>query len=135
VVDDQQVADAIGLLSSVSAEILLKEPYSTQRYVMNAIANVIEFWERNGCVLDPIQREVVLDSLVATFCATAHIFSLGQTDAGDPASGSTDSGVEGSPGIHDQKRIWGDQTPGSNSSRGKRLLVLLLQVARRNTRT
>lgn len=40
------------------------QPYPRARLVIMQVANLLHYWEVNRVELDPVQREVVLDSIV-----------------------------------------------------------------------
>jgi hypothetical protein len=132
--EDRQLIETVRLLSAASAGILLDQDSDTQQFVVNSIAKTVAYWERNGCVLDPISREVVLDSLVATFLATAKTF-LASDAEGCSTCRPTDTGGEVSPGVHVEEGVRGNSPAWRDPSGRRRLLVLLLQVARRGSRT
>src|SRR4051794_21543921 len=121
--EDRRLIETARLLSAASAGILLGQPYETQQFVVNSMASTIAYWERNGCVLDPISREVVLDSLVATFVATAKTF-LATPDEGCPTCGSTNAGGQVSPGVHGEEGVRGNSAPRRDPGGKRRLLVL-----------
>lgn len=57
----------IKLLSSNAAAYLRSIPYARARLVVGQLALMISFWESSNVALDPVQREVIFDSIVYAF--------------------------------------------------------------------
>lgn len=58
------IIETIGLLSSKAAAYLRSVSYGHARLVVQEISLMIKYWEASSVALDPIEREVVLDSIV-----------------------------------------------------------------------
>lgn len=115
------------LLSAQASTALLQESPFVQEFVIRSVKQTLDYWERHNCVLDPIQREVVLDSLVATHIAIAqHI-----NEQPVPSAGSQDSRSQVGTAVHVTEGLPKSSSAGSHPGPGQHLLVFLLSVARR----
>lgn len=64
-VSDSRVALICTLLSPQSAGLLLVQSSPVATAVVSHVSEMLNYWESHHVELDPIQREVVLDSVVA----------------------------------------------------------------------
>ena len=128
----QDLLAVADLFSPASLILLNEEDADTIFYVVSAISFMLEHWEAHGCVLDPVQREVVLDSLVASHIAAFH--GLSDVIAGREARPEDEGGPCGS-GLHGEEGVSADPAPRCDHTSRRQLLVLLLQTARRTPRT
>lgn len=91
----------IDLLSPAAQSLLFSLDHISAACQLRTLRNITEQWECRGVTLDPVQQEVVLDSIVAHFVAIAlvdqkgyrEIYDLGY--AAGHAAGVAKSGAKG----------------------------------------
>ena len=72
---DEEIKNVCALMSDKSLRIMwTEESEEVVAYVMMMVRDMIEFWEKSNVVLDPVQREVVIDSIVLTQTAAGKVF-------------------------------------------------------------
>lgn len=64
---DDDLFDTIRLLSPMASSLLLAQSRDSAHAIVGHLRALISYWESSHVALDPIQREVILDSLVLTF--------------------------------------------------------------------
>lgn len=65
----------VALLPPISINSLSQQSPDVQTLVVSHLKNMLEYWEQNNVVLDPVQREVVVDSIVVTLVNNLNTFT------------------------------------------------------------
>lgn len=81
--DGQELLAVIRLLSPKAAAHLRAVSYDHAKLVVQELGLMIKYWEAAGVTLDPIQREVVLDSIVYGLSAIALSFERAVTNVAE----------------------------------------------------
>ena len=73
--EETQVSRVVSLLPTRSVALLDTADEPLKSYIIASIGSVFDHWEKEHLLLDPIQVEPVLDSLVYTLYMTSQMYS------------------------------------------------------------
>lgn len=94
-----EMEDVVRILSNSAIEVILAQIPAVRNLTVSLVTSCVSYWEENSVVLDPVSREVVLNSLVISFIATANSYVEIIVD-GLGSSRSANSPCEISPTVH-----------------------------------
>lgn len=127
--------ETVALLGDAGVVLLASKPAHVQKIVITSVLKCIQYWESCGITLDPIQREAVLDSLIAVLVPYSEAIETSITAAQVATARLEDKTGESSPGVYDPQGIPGQSANRVSAGRRPGLLLFLFSLARGNSGT